>query len=923
MAKAAILSVSALILGAVCGCPGLGPTPGNTGDGGTTGGDTSADALSYRGQVSGTVSLESTSTEANGAASRKTDLRALISPATAWFTTVDGDTLLDEQGNPYPTFQIGTDGSFSAGELPVGVDLVLNVDIDGDGTADLQTVFSIAADPTSGDQSGEQTGVVCDPLSTLALAKLQEAFSSGGGGGAGKAPLSLFALLQRTRAAFAQLFENGGLEVVITLSDLLGGGNRADLFDRLVPESARRGMEMAGKAALLSSATDIDGVMQAVCPILLKGGFAIVQYEGSQTSVEFLEGLEGVESISVEEFFALVERGSDDRFEDDDNSQSDPIGDDFGGELPAGTVYFASLSESNRNFPGSDEGQTVRGGPLLSSDALAELADMYLQEKTVSFEQVYTLITDPATGLGARLTYRPLGAPGAARLPRFVTEDGAGFAVNLGQFLARVRDLGLSSPLPGPFRAQLGELRRAIKTLLQETRTPPIELLWGELLDFQGSADQFTDVLVSSRAHLPFSRTGPSELWVLANRNSPTDADPITVDVTLGPDSEISSVEYNTAGNGAYWLQHGPRERDGFFVHFVSTTTGRLLRIADGRPALGNLEDEEVLGEVGSASFFDAFVKTETVYPGGPLNVPNPDFDPTQPPSPESNPPTIIVFVLQDQPAPRGEPVRVQWSDGAATLAEDGYYLWLTPEASTDGVFTLLTTDGKPLEQIPGDPTTVVTVDISTIEGLDAEPREFTWVPGVAVENPGYDPDGAPFYDDFDNDDVQDADEPSFDARDFLRTPGDWRSTFVERFYRRSDNNQPVSSEDVDWSAGTPQTTDGVPLTPRNIKARLNAYRFNRPLVAGDLLLTFSPAELLNGETAWRSDTRMNPFQALALASLAFDSVINVEVTYDPDGEGPRSEQSALIAADLFVPPIGDPFLLLVDGFGELATTTP
>ena len=115
-------------------------------------------------------------------------------------------------------------------------------------------------------------------------------------------------------------------------------------------------------------------------------------------------------------------------------------------------------------------------------------------------------------------------------------------------------------------------------------------------------------------------------------------------------------------------------------------------------------------------------------------------------------------------------------------------------------------------------------------------------------------------------------------------------------------------------------TTDGVELFARSFVARLNAYRFGRPITAMNLLTAFLPPDFFDGTHGLTSETSLNVFGAVAILNLMMDQVHNVEANVDVDGTGPLAAQDTLIDAHIFIAPIGDPFVLLMDGFRSQST---
>jgi hypothetical protein len=211
-----------------------------------------------------------------------------------------------------------------------------------------------------------------------------------------------------------------------------------------------------------------------------------------------------------------------------------------------------------------------------------------------------------------------------------------------------------------------------------------------------------------------------------------------------------------------------------------------------------------------------------------------------------------------------------------------------------------------------------ILVTAETVVGLPLARDTFTHVFGTDVPNERYDAGGDPYFDDMNGNGVQDENEPTTPHRPMLFDPNDWRSTDVRMYYRRADNGAAVTFEEIQFDAPTPVTMDGVPLVPRNFMARLNAYRFGRPNTAVNLLTAFAPPEFFDGTHALNRDTRIDIFSAVAVVNLVMDQVFNVQADVDLDGMGPLPRQNTLIDAHMFVAPIGDPFVLVLNGFRAL-----
>ncbi|RME37096.1 MAG: hypothetical protein D6788_10190, partial [Planctomycetota bacterium] len=151
-----------------------------------------------------------------------------------------------------------------------------------------------------------------------------------------------------------------------------------------------------------------------------------------------------------------------------------------------------------------------------------------------------------------------------------------------------------------------------------------------------------------------------------------------------------------------------------------------------------------------------------------------------------------------------------------------------------------------------------------------------------------------------------------------LHNPGDWRSTDVSRYYRRADGGA-VTFDEIDFNSPDPRATDGTTLVPRNFLARRNAFRFGRPSTAINLLTAFLPPDFFDGTKSLNEETRVDILQALAMINLVMEQIFNVEVTMDIDGPGPMEPRRMLIDAHPFVFPLGDPLLMVIDGFETLS----
>jgi len=487
-----------------------------------------------------------------------------------------------------------------------------------------------------------------------------------------------------------------------------------------------------------------------------------------------------------------------------------------------------------------------------------------------------------------------------------------------------INELQLFDPRPEVFEEKQAQLRELFHTFLGGAAEPSFERLFdGILMERVGSAEDFAQRIRDARAHLPFSRSGPAVFYVVATGDAFRDenADPVTVDVEHDEDGHVTQVMSNGAGEGKYYVGFGPMTDNGMQVDLINRRTGRPLHSSTGERQMFDLSDESIFQPVNGESFFDAFSESGSFYPGAPaLQVPNPHFDPSQPPDPMTNPPIFEAFVLVDHPGPDGTPVRVNYEGGVATFSEEGqYYLLFGPETMEQGRFELINDSGEVLESTPGDASTRVLVQAGSVQGITIAPEFFHHIYGIDAPNLGYDPSGAPYYDDINGNNVHDSGEPTFSNREFLFDPNDWRSTRVDYYYRRADNNAFPEIGQIDFGSNTPRLFSGVELVARNFKARLNAFRFGRPNVTINLLAAFSPPEFFNGAHSLNADTRVNPFTAIAILNLVFGSVMNVEAVVDFDGPGPAPAHEELMPANYFIAPIGDPVQLILAGFERVA----
>jgi|GEM_PF-3171058 len=897
----------------------------------TPAGDVSDAALSYEGVARGTISTTSSTEATSSESSGHPAGQSIGEGAFVRLTDLNGAPLLDANGEPYTDLPLNSDGTFALQGLPVGVDIVLHIFLTGGEQTepDLKTIINIPKDEGAQTQTGSLEGVKIDPLSTLAFAALAD-LVGGEDVDLDDLGISLAALIAQTRATYESLFQDTGIQAAIALADLSGARPEelAALFETLVPSTARSSVEMAGNNVALASASDIAGVLRAVVPMLLRGGFVIINDLPDEFDSALLLALPGVRSVTMEQFFNQIAN----EFGGPNDGTGGPSGGNPQGQTPPTempTVFFCPKNEPDRNFLNAIEGprqeEAIPHGPAFSLSGLQIMAEAYLAGETITLQQLHTLLTDVEIGLGARLTYFNFGgSDGRTPVDVFVSPNGTGVEKNLNDLFERLAQAGaFEDEFMGPPMGQTVSIRQILAEFLEGTEAPSLPQLLSIIpIDPIRSAEAFARRIREMRAHVPFSTTGPSEEFVVADddpfRNE--DAQAVTVDIETDRTGDVTKVTYNGNGEGSFLIGFGPETEQGMEVRLVNRRSGRMLHNYQGEPLFLEMGDDDIFQPVNSERFYDTFSETVTDYPGNPVTIPNLHFDPEQPEDPHTNPKDFEAYVLADEFG--GDPVLVD-RDGQGTVThnENGtYYVAFGPDTWQTGLFELITEQGRVLETTPGDPQTRVLVAPADIQGIDLAPQTFTHVYGMSVPNPAYNPAGAPFYDDLNGNGVEDEGEPTFSERHFLFDPNDWRSTFVEKFYRRADNNGFPDPFEIDWESNTPALRDGTQLVPRNLLPRLNGYLFGRPGVSLDLLLAFSPPAFFNGTHALNEDTELNPFMVMAVVNLVMDSLHNVEAVVDFDGPaGPFPAHEELVPAYVFIAPVGDPLQLLIEGFESLA----
>ena len=1114
------LSLVVCLMMTGCGGTPAVPTDNTSNDNATSdtdgGNALQADPVSYKGTVEGSVS-ESQSTRGSSDTSSAQQLPPTYDTASTCirFLDLEGEPLVDPQGDPLPEAQMQSDGSFSAGDLPVGVDFVVCADIGCDGTCDAESVVNIPADETG--DAGTLDGVQADPLTTLALAKLR-AMLEEEGVAPEDLPISPAAVIERIVEAYTHLFEESGVDQILTLEDItnLEQEMLAILFDELVPDGAQTGMQIVEGNLGVARAQDVNAMALGVAEVFLRAGFPVADHpEGLDLSS--LANLEGIVQTTLDELYKDGEEPFKDEFVDfefDETPYLEPAEND-GPEFVI-PVYVSEFAEPDRNFAMDDSGdyEDVPPLPVLNDYLLVEMAKLQVEQRSISLQDLYEVLTSVQEGLGARLTYNVFdpnfnGAP----LTVFETLDGHGMAINLDDMFRSFHEAGHNQVDFDNWEQRKEDLRAWLVDILGDTKAPDYGYLFNSFAGYRiaGVADIATKVR-EAKAHLPFSLSGPSMFYVVADGDpykSEEEVKPITVNADVSVNGEIFSVSYNPTGDGAFFLLFTNRTETEGIVELLVRETSKPFHGPRG-PVQVSMNDANIFQPVDGVPFMEFVSDRGNFYPGTDVSVIRSDFVPDVSAGSfavaefdaealtEEGGPNDRIYVLAHEPG--GEPVHVSYdaSTGVATYNEGGRHLLMfQPDSEQTGMFALFNEDtgrvagdmdpnqffegpmdrpeelddiwnnvddfddlldgfdnvgdgvdalidrlpivnpvpcdpdsGEPCEPIdvlpppednappppnddpahqdpidntnpdpvtnptdPADPNNttnpdpvdpaqvaedtttdqttdepvdtttdepvdgtgddtdadkgepedngadpytefddngfvpspeefdpngnIVMVHVAEVVGLNVVQETFTHVFGTDVANLHYNPEGDPYYDDINDNGVHDADEPTAQFRPTLFDVNDWRSTDVRLYYRRSDNNGSITFEEIDWEAGTPMTLDGVPLVERLYKPRPNAWRFGRPNTAINLLTAFMPPDFWDGKASLTSETHVDIFMAVALVNLVMEQVFNIDAEVDVDGLGPMPKRMLLMDAYIFVPPLDDPFLMVIDGFRE------
>lgn len=710
---------SASFLTAGLGCSN---SPNAPAGGGGTGGPTddantpTNNASGYNGSLSGKVSDQQSTRASTMDPSAAQEVPPDIdTPNTGVeFLDLDGGRLLDENGAPIPAVPLNPDGSFTAEGLPVGVDFTICVDIGNDGSCDVQGSVKIPNDDPNDPGTGRVDGAQIDPLTTVVLAKLH-ALLDERGIDAADLPVSPVALVTRIVDAYIHLFEESGIDAQIALQDIsnLSDEQLAALFDEMIPSLAQSGMlAFRGNLGLVNS-TDVQAAALAVAEVFLQAGFPIA--DGPDLlDLSSLSALPNIEITTPSELFR-----QGDPFTEDFSAVNDeiPVAQALfeGGREP--TVYVNTVAEPNRNFSDEEEGAQDAPGPhlpMINDFLLLEMARLQLEGRHVTLSELRDLLTNLEDGIGARLTYfvfnpTVFGPPATV----FETQDGAGKPVRIEELFGRMAADGFQGMTPEDFERRDAELRSMLQELLSGTVQPSLETMAGAFMaDRVGAIDELAAMIREARVHLPFSRTGPSAFFVVADGDpfrSDATVSPVTVDADVSVNGTVSSVVYNASGTGKYYLMFTEGTEGEGIVGLMVREAGRMLHGPSG-PVRLNMHDEAIFASVNGLPFIDFVSDSGNFFPGVNVSVVNSSFvpapeDPNMPAPTAEGPsgPNQQLFVLASAPGPGAEPIHVEYdtATGVATYNPAGrFLLQFMPETQDTGMFMLFNeSTGRPAGQ--------------------------------------------------------------------------------------------------------------------------------------------------------------------------------------------------------------------------------
>lgn len=704
---------------AVAGCGGSSTPPVDNGGGSNNGdGGLQSDALGYNGTVSGKVADSQSTRGSSGTASgQDTPPEFDTAETTVSFLDLDGNELTDDAGEVIEPVTVDSEGEFVAEGLPVGVDFIVCADVDGDGVCDVETTVNVPSNDGAVEGTGEVEDVQIDPLTTLILAKLAE-FAAASGLNLAELPVSPNSIVARVVAAYTNLFEESGIDQEVTLDDVaaLSADQLAQLFDSLMPAGAKTGMSIVEGNLRGANAEDVGAIAVAAATVFVQAGFPIVDMPGGP-DMSSLASLEGVRTTTVAEFQAEFAPPQNIRPPSDGSvtpAQTEPPL--AGPPSPDQQVlYISTITEPNRNFI-SVEGEDGQGGggrsPFINDFILVNMAQFQFEGRTISLGALHDVLTSLEEGLGLRMVFE-VHDPNFAGPPLtvFQTADGAGLALSLQDLMISFAQQGFDQATPEQLQQRDAEVRALLVEKLGSTTPPAFETLFETaIMEPIPPVDQVAQRVRDALAHLPFSRSGPSEFFVVANGDpfrGATSVAPITVNAITDADGVVTTTEYVADGTGKYFLGFTERTEQEGLVQPILRETGRPAHSSSG-PVRVSLFDTTLFPDVNGAPFAQLVSEEGNFYPGMNLSVVSSEFVPAPPPpdgtvaaaEEGATGPTQQLFVLATAIGEGASPIHVDYdfTTGVASFNEFGRnVLMFLPDSQQTGQFALFNeSTGRP-----------------------------------------------------------------------------------------------------------------------------------------------------------------------------------------------------------------------------------
>lgn len=217
-------------------------------------------------------------------------------------------------------------------------------------------------------------------------------------------PVSLAAIVTRIVEAYTNLFVETGINHSVTLSDIatLSPQQLAELFDTVIPAGVRSGMEIVEGNIKIDRANNLDSVVLAKAEVFVRAGFPIADLPDAP-DLSALGNLEGIKTVTERELFP-------------EPDLYDPL---VSGTTTTTTntnlitvekrFYISVSVEPNRNFVNFENNDSESAAalrlPVLTDHVLLAMARMHQSNLRITIDDLYDLLTNLDTGLGARLTY--------------------------------------------------------------------------------------------------------------------------------------------------------------------------------------------------------------------------------------------------------------------------------------------------------------------------------------------------------------------------------------------------------------------------------------------------------------------------------------------------------------------------------------